>query len=117
MDGFWHQVTVKWRSRTNELQLFKNGIHQGTYIQSDWSNVLIPRGDLYIGRSFRKDDAQPFIGRITSFNVWDDFLSDSVIALFPLNCRKEQGNLFKWSELKDNVKGLLKLVEPSSCMY
>lgn len=94
-----------------------DGIYQGKYINSSWRNAAIPQGQLYIGRRYELDVENVFTGRITSFNMWNDFLPDSVVTLFAQNCRKERGNLLQWVNLKDNVTGEVKVMEPSSCTY
>ena len=102
---------------TSEWQFHSGGIYQGKYINADWRNTAIPQGQLYIGRTYELDVGNVFTGRVTSFNMWDTFLSDSMVALFAQNCRKERGKLFQWINLKDKVIGQLKVMEPSSCMY
>ena len=84
---------------------------------SQWSNSDIPQGALYIGQKYERQTSLAFTGRITSFNMWQGYLTDSEVALFAQTCRKEQGSLFQWVNLKDKVKGQLKVVEPSSCEY
>ena len=57
------------------------------------------------------------MGRITSFNVWDSYLPDSVVTVFAKDCRKKQGDLFEWVNFKNKINGQLRVLEPSSCKY
>lgn len=113
-DGLWHQFTVGWKGDTKQWKLYKDGILQGEKNEPQWSTNAL-QGILYIGRRYFEDSEQSFAGLITSFNMWNSYLPGSQVALFAQNCRKEQGNVFQWINLKGNVRGQLKVVEPSSC--
>ena len=100
--------------------IYIDGISQGWVRHSDWSKTSISGGGtLTIGQihpSLSAVATKTFQGRLTVFNMWNHVLEASEIAMLARGCRNVAGNLFSWNSLKNEVKGALKIVEPSSCM-
>lgn len=118
MDGYWHQFTVRWESSEGDWAIYKDAILQGEGKEPLFSNGTIPPGTLHIGsRPYSSDVTFAFIGRITSLNVWNYYLSDAEVASIDRNCGQGLGNLFQWIDLKEKVDGQVKVLEPSSCKY
>ena len=83
-----------------------------------FANKTIPHGILHIGsRPYWPDVTFTFIGRITSLNVWNYYLSEAEVVSIDRNCGQGLGNLFQWINLKEKVDGQVKVLEPSSCKY
>lgn len=118
MDGYWHQFTVQWESSEGSWAIYKDAILQGEGKQPFFSNKTIPHGILHIGsRPYWSDVTFTFIGRITSLNVWNYYLSEAEVVSIDRNCGQGLGNLFQWINLKEKVDGQVKVLEPSSCKY
>ena len=72
---------------------------------------------LRIGGMAKKHSPKLFSGRITQFNMWDHELEEYEITMLARGCISEPGNMIQWSNLRSKIKGELRIVEPSSCMY
>ena len=118
MDGYWHQFTVQWKSSEGNWAIYKDAILQGEGKQPFFANKTIPHGILHIGsRPYWPDATFTFIGRVTSLNVWNYYLSEAEVVSIDRNCGQGLGNLFQWINLKEKVDGQVKVLEPSSCKY
>ena len=102
--------------------MYLDGIFVTEFTKPDWSNQSIS-GDLFIGQNLHQrkgwGTTDSFKGRMTSFNMWNYKFSKVEIASLVQNCRSRPGNIFQWHKIiaRENLRGEVKLLQPSSCMY
>ena len=122
LDGSWHHLAIVWELLDRKCQMYLDGIFITEFTRPDWSDQSIS-GDLFIGQNLHqmKDwgTTDSFKGRMTSFNMWNYKFSNVEIASLVQNCRSRPGNIFQWHEIiaRENLRGEVKLLQPSSCMY
>ena len=74
--------------------------------------VLGQEQDSYKG-GFNAD--QSLQGNLTSVNMWDRVLTAQEISELAKSCTAGEGNIVKWSDLKDKGEGEVKLIRSSAC--
>ncbi|KAL9985287.1 hypothetical protein ACROYT_G007668 [Oculina patagonica] len=118
-DGKWHHICATWDNTAGSWKLFKDGklgdsgtdFKTGHVIPGGGALVLAQEQDS-LGGKF--GDTQNFIGEMTGVNIWDHVITDQEIMRMSQSCQTGVGNVFKWSDFKDHVKGSVKIIE-SSC--
>ncbi|XP_078360290.1 uncharacterized protein LOC144644633 isoform X2 [Oculina patagonica] len=118
-DGKWHHICATWENTAGSWKLFKDGklgdsgtdFETGHVIPGGGALVLAQEQDS-LGGKF--GDTQNFIGEMTGVNIWDHVITDQEIMRMSQSCQTGVGNVFKWSDFKDHVKGSVKIIE-SSC--
>ncbi|XP_078353452.1 uncharacterized protein LOC144638135 [Oculina patagonica] len=118
-DGKWHHICATWDNTAGSWKLFKDGkqgasgtdFKKGHVIPGGGALVLAQEQDS-LGGGF--GDTQNFIGEMTGVNIWDHVITDQEIMRMSQSCQTGVGNVFKWSDFKDHVKGSVKIIE-SSC--
>ena len=63
------------------------------------------------GGSF--DANQSVIGEMAGVNIWDHVINGQEIMRMSKSCLTGVGNVFKWRDFKDHVKGSVKIIYPS----
>ena len=117
-DGSWHHLTVVWHGKSKSWTLFSDGVNRGRQTESKWRKSYLSGSiTLRIGGMANKDSYKLFSCRITQFNMWDHELEEEKITMLARSCISEPGNMIRWSNLWNKVKGELRFVEPSSCTY
>ncbi|KAL9979817.1 hypothetical protein ACROYT_G017534 [Oculina patagonica] len=117
-DGKWHHICATWENTAGSWKMYKDGKLGGSGTGRQTGHVIPAGGALVLGQeqdsvggSF--DDKQNFIGEMTGVNIWDHVITDQEILRMSQSCQSGEGNVFKWSDFKDHVKGSVKIIEPS----
>ena len=117
-DGKWHHICASWRNSDGELQFYKDGallkhskgLHTGHKIRGGGSLMLGQEQDLT-----GLDATQSFQGSLTNVNVWSYVLPAYAIKSLSKSCLSGEGDVYKWSDFRDGIKGGVVLVIPSPC--
>lgn len=124
-DGNWHHICVTWKSKYGYYKFVIDGvlraygyIKKGYTIPSVKSLVLGQRqhflGGFYPSKK-GENEGYGFQGSLTDVNIWDYVLQDSEIENQAKSCFSGEGNMYKWSNFFNNVKGDAKVFSPSQC--
>ncbi|KAL9978882.1 hypothetical protein ACROYT_G016464 [Oculina patagonica] len=119
-DGRWHHLCVCWNNTSGVWKFYKDGqerhrgegLKTGHTIQPNGTLILTQEQDSFGGR-FSKD--QSFQGTLTNVNMWDQVLPPEKIQDMSQSCLSGEGNVYKWSDFKDNLRGKPRIVIPSPC--
>ena len=73
-------------------------------------HVISGGGSLVLGQeqdslSGNFNDAQSFVGETTGVNIWSRVLDDQEIAALTKSCLTGEGDVFKWSDFKNQTRG------------
>jgi len=118
LDGVWHHLAVVWEAAVNKWWLRIDGEFKGAEVYSQWLSIHIPEGDLIIGQNLNPANTfmDSFVGKITSFNMWNYKWEESAIVSLAESCGTQPGNVFQWHNIRKNLHGEVKVEHPSSCM-
>ncbi len=119
-DGRWHHLCVCWNSTKGVWKFYRDGqerhrsegLKTGYTIQPNGTLILTQEQDSF-GGGFNKD--QSFQGMLTNVNMWDYVLPPEKIRDMSQSCLAGKGNVYKWYDFKNGLKGKPKVVIPSSC--
>ncbi|XP_078364404.1 neuronal pentraxin-1-like [Oculina patagonica] len=119
-DGMWHHLCVCWNNTNGAWKFYKDyyeiqggkGLKKGYEIPPKGSLIMTQEQDSF-GGGFNKD--QSFQGMLTNVNMWDHVLPPEKIRDMSQSCLAGEGNVYKWSDFKDGLKGTPRVVIPSSC--
>ncbi|KAL9965278.1 hypothetical protein ACROYT_G029053 [Oculina patagonica] len=119
-DGRWHHICASWRNSDGAFQFYKDGalhmhstgLNKGHIIRGGGSLMLGQEQDS-LGGGF--ESHQSFQGHLTNVNVWSYVLSASAIRSLSKSCHTGSGNVYKWSDFRDGIKGKTAIVIPSPC--
>ena len=119
-DGMWHHLCVCWNNTKGVWKFYKDGcqrqegkgLEAGHEIQPNGSLILIQEQDK-LGGGFDKD--QSFQGMLSNVNLWDHVLPPEKIHDMSQSCLSGEGNVYKWSDFRNGLKGNPRVVFPSSC--
>ena len=67
-----------------------------------------------VGSGFEKADS--FIGSLTGVNIWSYAVPSEKIIEMSETCSCGEGDVYKWYDFKQGIKGNAKLVTPSPCV-
>ncbi|XP_078379429.1 neuronal pentraxin-1-like [Oculina patagonica] len=119
-DGRWHHICVTWRNSDGVWQFYKDGaLHMHTrglrkgYTISGGGSLVLGQDQDSLGGSF--DSSQSFQGSLTNVNVWSYVLPGSTIKSLSKSCLSGEGNVYKWTDFRDGIKGKAGIVIPSPC--
>ena len=83
--------------------------------------IIKPEGALMLGQEQDKffgglDATQSLLGSLAGVNVFDHVLSADEVEEMSMSCRcVDAGNVYKWSDFRDAIRGNGVLVIPSPC--
>ena len=112
---------MTWTNSDGALKFFKDGELKYQTKNFKTNYIIKPEGALMLGQEQDKffgglDPAQSLRGSLAGVNVWDRVLSADEIAEYSLTCRcVDAGNVYKWSDFRDAIRGNTALVIPSPC--
>ena len=107
---------MTWENAFGRLNVYVDGLLK----LYNSPNRILP-GAIVLGQeqdSYKGDfDAdQSLQGNLTSVNMWDRILTEQEISELAKSCgTKGEGNVVKWSDLKDKGEGDVKLINTSQC--
>ena len=102
---------MTWENARGRLNMYYDGLLQLNVI-SQGVIVLGQEQDRYKGGFQTYQSLQ---GNLTSVNMWDRVLTAQEISELAKSCMAEEGNIVKWSDLKDKGEGEVKLINTSTC--
>ncbi len=111
------RLLAKQRWRVSVLQRWSTtSSQQGSQYRTHHSG----RGSLVLGQEQDSlgggfEYIQSFQGSLTNVNVWSYVLSASSIKSLSKSCHTGSGNVYKWSDFRDGIKGKTAIVIPSPC--
>ena len=112
---------MTWTNSDGALKFFKDGELKYQTKNFKTNYIIKPEGALMLGQEQDKffgglDQDQSLRGSLAGVNVWDRVLSADEIAEYSLTCRcVDAGNVYKWSDFRDAIRGNTALVIPSPC--
>ena len=125
-DGKWHHICFSWTNSDGSWQLYKDGelryndkgFKTGYTIKENGTLILGQEQDLLpngrCGGNFEYN--QSFQGYMTNLNLWTNVLPAKSIQEMSQTSSSEEGDVFKWSDFKHNLKGDTEVVAPSPCV-
>ena len=118
VDGKWHHLCMTWltTNQHGKLKVYVDGILRLEKVLG----IIIPKGAIVLGQeqdSYKGDfeSSQSLQGNLTSVNMWDRVLTAQEISELAKSCTAGEGNIVKWSDLKDKGEGEVKLINTSDC--
>ena len=119
-DGRWHHICVTWTNSNGGWHIYKDGVLHHHSINFRRGYTIKSKGSLVLGQEQdslggKFDSNQRFLGLLTGVNVWKTVLSASVIRNLSRSCFHGFGNVYRWSDFRDAIKGNTGLVVPSNC--
>ena len=123
-DGRWHHICFSWTNSDGSWQLYRDG--NLSYFDTDLQTGYIINGngivtvgqeqELPCGHASNFDVPQSFQGSMANLNLWSSVLSAEKIQKMSQTCSRGKGDVLKWSDFQDNLKGDTKVVVPSPCV-
>ncbi|XP_031563751.1 C-reactive protein 1.1-like [Actinia tenebrosa] len=106
--GRWHHVCVTWKNDDGKIAVYLDceKINDGTLKRGH----VITKGALILGQEQdgymeRFDKDQTYKGNLTSLNIWDRVFTADEIKELSASYHTLQGNVVKWSDLKQRTHG------------
>ena len=112
---------MTWRNSDGALHFYKDGDLQYQTENFKTNYKIKAGGALVLGQEqdgfFSKFEAsQSLRGSLAGVNLWDHMLSVDEIEENSMSCRcVDAGNVYKWSDFRDAIRGNTALVIPSPC--
>ncbi|XP_066302604.1 von Willebrand factor D and EGF domain-containing protein-like isoform X1 [Branchiostoma lanceolatum] len=110
LDGMWHLVCFTWKSSSGDWKMYTDGRVVGSGTGYAVGRSVNPGGVWVLGQeqdspggSFQINQA--FRGDISSFNVWDDAMTDSQILQLLINVTAYRGSVLDWETVGKLVYG------------
>ncbi|XP_068723238.1 neuronal pentraxin-1-like isoform X1 [Montipora capricornis] len=119
-DGKWHHFCALWSNTDGAFAFFKDGEVKRSLTQFQESYVIASKGNLVLGQEQTGnnifDPSKSFEGELDGFNIWSRNLTAIEVLKRSKNCRKGRGDVIKWSKFAHGIKGIVKVVSPSTCV-
>ncbi|KAK3699010.1 hypothetical protein QZH41_019031 [Actinostola sp. cb2023] len=121
-DGKWHHLCLTWDNTAGSYNMYIDGVVtvQGNGLRTGY---VIPKGTFLLGQdqdSYKGgfDSIQSFQGNLSSANMWDKVLTPQEVSALSKSCPTREGNIIKWSTLKDknNARGSVTTIYSSFCV-
>lgn len=120
-DGKWHHICYSWSNSHGSLKAYKDGglifsaqnVKKYYTIKGGGSLVLGQDQDAF-GSGFKKVDS--FKGTLTGVNIWSYVVPPEKIKEMSKTCFRAEGDVYKWYDFKQRIKGKALLVTPSPCV-
>lgn len=124
-DGNWHHMCSTWDDNGN-WTIYLNGNNIASDLAgplrlgplspgheiSDGGTLVIGQDQDTCGGEF--ESHQSFVGALTGVNLYDRTLSSDEILRVSEDCNRNDGNVFKWSDVRGGLRGQIQVL-PSSC--
>ncbi|KAK3699012.1 hypothetical protein QZH41_019034 [Actinostola sp. cb2023] len=121
-DNKWHHLCLTWENTAGSYKMYIDGVVtvQGNGIRTGY---VIPKGTFMLGQeqdSYKGgfELHQSFQGNLSSANMWDKVLTPQEVLALAKSCPTREGNIIKWSTLKDknNARGSVTPICSSFCV-
>lgn len=119
-DGEWHHVCATWRNTDGQNKIFIDGKleENGTGLSAD--HIIEKGGVVVLGQEQDSlgggfQDNQALVGKIANLNLWDTILPLKEIVEMSKNCFSRKGNVLSWEQFRSDIRGTVKVHEPSLC--
>jgi len=103
----WHHVCLTWKNTEANYTFYVDGVQIGE--QSVSKDHVIAKGAIVLGQ-----DQDSY--NLTSVSLWDKALTAQEVSILAKSCTAGEGNIVKWSDLKDKGEGDVKLICTSTCV-
>ena len=119
-DGKWHHLCYSWSNTNGSLKGYKDGVlvfssedvKKGYTVKGKGSLVLGQDQDS-VGSGFQRRDS--FKGSLAGVNIWSYVVpAEKIEEMFETYFCGE-GDVYKWYDFIQGIKGNAKLVKPSPC--
>ncbi|KAK3731544.1 hypothetical protein QZH41_011147 [Actinostola sp. cb2023] len=119
VDGKWHHLCLTWENTQGNYHVYIDGVMKAEGVAQ--IGRVITKGALILGQeqdSYKGgfDLSQSLQGNLTSVNLWDKVLTAQEVSVLAKSCTAGEGNIVKWSDLKDKGEGYVKLICSSACV-
>ncbi|KAK3731550.1 hypothetical protein QZH41_011152, partial [Actinostola sp. cb2023] len=119
VDGKWHHLCLTWENTQGKYHMYIDGVMKGEGVIQ--KGHVITKGALILGQDQNSykggfNSHQSLQGNLTSVNVWDKVLTAQEVSILAKSCTAGEGNIVKWSDLKDKGEGAVKLIRFSACV-
>ena len=119
VDGKWHHLCLTWESTQGNYHVYIDGVMKAEGVAQ--IERVITKGALILGQeqdSYKGgfESSQSLQGNLTSVNLWDKVLTAQEVSVLAKSCTAGEGNIVKWSDLKDKGEGDVKLICTSACV-
>ncbi|KAK3731545.1 hypothetical protein QZH41_011148 [Actinostola sp. cb2023] len=119
VDGKWHHLCFTWENTQGKYHTYIDGVMKGEGAKK--IGRVITKGAMVLGQdqdSYKGgfESFQSLQGNLTSVNLWNKVLTAQEVSVLAKSCTAGEGNIVKWSDLKDKGEGDVKLICTSACV-